>query len=360
MQALTSPLIAAAISAALVAQGNVVVPAAYANTDALSYEWLAGATRLHRQQTLVGASHLTAMVGRSITAIELRRTAVVEAYSAGSMTWSVTLSTSPNLPVACDNVFAANVGQDAVNVFNGTVTLPASPATGGPQTAVAWTASNTVRIDLTTPFVYGGGTLCIDVLGTPIVGQEVWWMADAVEEVIGGSQVTEVGGGCGVYGGPTHRWSDVAARSLVPGGRGQFRANGPANMPVIAMFGNAMPHAFPLTMLGMPTPGCECHLDPFAIFVMIGALFEPETHPLAFPSATAEVLIAIPATPAVFGFQMTTQWFDLAQLATSNAITWTVANSVPSLDMALVEGHPSLATGNVTNYLAHVLRFEYQ
>ena len=57
---------------------------------------------------------------------------------------------------------------------------------------------------------------------------------------------------------------------------------------------------------------------------------------------------------------MTTQWFDLTQLATSNAITWTVAGSIPSLDMALVEGHPSLATGNVTNYLAHVLRLEYQ
>jgi hypothetical protein len=184
-------------------------------------------------------------------------------------------------------------------------------------------------------------------------------MADAAEEVVPGTATTEIGNGCGIYGGPQHRWSEVHERSLVPGGYGVFRAEGPVNGPVLAMFGTATPTPFPLTLIGIPTPGCVCYLDPFAIPVMMPAVFEPEVHPLSF-GARAEVLVQIPATPSVFGFTMTTQWFDLLQLATSNAITWTVANAIPQLDMALVEGHPSQAFGTVSTYLAHVMRFEYQ
>ncbi|MCU0867908.1 MAG: hypothetical protein MUC36_29330 [Planctomycetes bacterium] len=56
------------------------------------------------------------------------------------------------------------------------------------------------------------------------------------------------------------------------------------------------------------------------------------------------------------GLQMATQWFDLVQLATSNTFHWTIGGAVPNLDMALVEGNSQGARGNVTNYLAHVLR----
>lgn len=360
MQTRILSLTAATFTAALTAQTNLVVPAAFATTDALSYEWLAGATAVHRQQILVGETHLSQMLNRPITALELRRTAVVEAYQGGSMNWTVTLSTSPSSPVACSNVFADNVGPDAAIVFQGTVTLPASPATGGPGSSVAWTAANTLRVDFTTPFQYGGGTLCIDVTGQPIPGQETWWMADAAEEVIAGAAVVEIGAGCGIYGGPQRRWSEVSPRSLVPGGRGQFRANGPANGPALAMFAlTPVANAFPLSLIGINTPNCWCHVDPLSILAMQPAVFEPEVHPLAFPTSTAEILLAIPATSAVFGFQLTTQWLDVTQLATSNALTWTVANSIPTLDMALIEGHPSGATGTATNYLAPVLRFEF-
>ena len=47
-------------------------------------------------------------------------------------------------------------------------------------------------------------------------------------------------------------------------------------------------------------------------------------------------------------------------MATSNAIQWTIASAVPTLDMALVEGHPSAAGGEVSVHLAHVMRFEFQ
>ena len=90
---LASVLPSIAFCATLTAQSHLVVPVANTNTDALSYEWIAGASRTHRQQTLVGATHIQALLGRQIDAIELRRTAVAEAYQGGAMTFAVTLST---------------------------------------------------------------------------------------------------------------------------------------------------------------------------------------------------------------------------------------------------------------------------
>jgi hypothetical protein len=350
----------AATLSALSAQSFVVVPAAYTNIDALSYEWIAGATDPQRQQTLIGPSHLQGLLGQTIEAIEFRRTAVVEAYAAGQMDLTVTLSTSPSTALAPSNQFAANVGFDALQVFQGTVNLPASPATGPRQTPVAWTSNNIVRVAFTTPFVYTGGTLCIDITGAPIAGQQTWWMADAVEEVIAGTQVVEVSGGCGIYGGPQHRWSEAHARSLVPGGVGVFRAQGTPNGIGFAMFGVPAVTPIPLGLLGLPSPGCTLGLDPAGGAVLMPAWFEPEVHPDLAGLATAEVLLPVPASAMMFGLQMATQWLDLAQLATSNTLHWTIGGAVPALDMALVEGHPLDDKGNVTNYLAHVLRLQVQ
>ena len=69
----------------------------------------------------------------------------------------------------------------------------------------------------------------------------------------------------------------------------------------------------------------------------------------------------LPGDPWLFGLTLATQWFDLAQPATSNALQWTVASQVPTLDMAFCEGHPSLPQAEVVApYRAHVFRFEYQ
>src|SRR5215475_4451174 len=94
----------------LVAQGapppqHAVVPAAYATTDAVAYEWIAGASRNLRQQTLVGASHLVGLVNHYVTAIEFRRTDANEVYAGGTTTMSVTLSTSPRDPLTCSNAY---------------------------------------------------------------------------------------------------------------------------------------------------------------------------------------------------------------------------------------------------------------
>lgn len=338
---------------------HAVVPAAYTNTDAISYGWIAGASRDVRQQTLVGPSHLQTLIGRELLALELRRTAANETYQGGTAHLTVVLSTSPNEPLRTDPTYYRNVGSDATQVYGGPVTLPTSPPDTGP--AVPWSPQNTVRIAFTTPFVYRGGTLCIDVVGQPIAGQNAnWWMADAEFEDIQGSALP-IGTGCGAFGGPQHAWSFASERTLLPGAHARFWAYGPPNGWTIAAFGVPTPTPIPLPAMGVPAPGCTMALNPNLLLATTVAMFEPEIDPRLWShGGSAEARIWIPNAPWVFGLSLATQWFDLTQPATSNTIQWTVANAMPSLDMALVEGHPGETHGEVAVHMAPVWRVEYR
>jgi hypothetical protein len=360
----TPLLIATALTAALAAQTpqHLVVPAAYGTNDAVSYAWLPGASREVRQQTLVGAGHLTPLLGRTLQAIELRRTAENEVFAGGTANLTVTLSIAPHTALEGSSTFAANVGGSPLQVYSGPVTFPTSPATPppSPTTAVAWTANNTVRIAFSQPFVYPGGTLCIDITGQPISGQNAnWWMADAEFEDISGT-VQNLGGGCGIYGGPSHEWAYVSPRSLLPGGYAHFQAYGTPWGIGIAAFGQRSPVGVPLSLLGLnAAPGCDAFLA--TIDAVMGTVFVPPTVPaLAASGGDAHIEFKIPASTSMFGLSLTTQWLDWTQIASSNAIEWTIASAMPTLDMALIDGHPSEAQGNISVHLAHVLRFEYQ
>lgn len=349
------------LAVAAVAQSPqlTVVPAAYATTDANSYVWIPGASEQVREQTLVGSSHLQAAIGHDITAIEFRRTAADETYAGGTADLTVTLSTSPRTPLTCASDYASNVGPDAVTVFQGQVTLPTSPPEVGP--AVAWSPNNVIRIPLQLPFRYLGGTLCVDITGSTVPGQSTaWWMADAVFEDIQG-QSTPIGAGCGLFGGANGEWSFVSERSLLAGGHAKFWGYGPPGSFALAVFGAASPVSIPLTVFGIPTPGCEMHLQPNAISGSLFAVFVPEADPrLAHRGGRASIELPLPNQQWMLGASLSTQWFDLGQLATSNALRWTVASQMPSLDLALVDGHPQDTGGNVSVHLAHVLRFEHQ
>ncbi|HEB53116.1 MAG TPA: hypothetical protein ENI87_07680 [bacterium] len=354
---LISPLFATA----LLGQQHLVVPSAYATNDAISFNWIAGASRDVRQQTLIDASRLAPMLGRDITAIEFRRTAANEVYQGGSANMTVTLSIAPHTPLACSSSFAANIGTNPVQVFNGTVTFPSSPAiAAGPGAAVSWSTQNVVRVPFATPFSYTGGTLCVDIVGLAIPGQEAnWWMADAEFEDLPGT-VTDVGAGCGAYGGVQSRWAHAARRSLVPGGYAHMFAYGTPYGLAIAAIGDRSPVGMPMSAVGFQSPaGCNLFLS--NVYYLEPHVFVPDPEPaLVDRGGRADVEIKIPALPASLGFQATTQWIDWSQMASSNAIEWTVAAAIPSLGMALVEGAAQEATGNVTAHLAHVLRFEYQ
>ena len=352
-----SVLLSALFAASVTAQSHLVVPAAYANQDAISFNWLPGASRDVRQQTLVGAAHLTPMLGETITAIEWRRSAKNEVFQGGVANLTVTLSIAPHDTLDATSWFAANVGPAPIVVFSGQVTLPTSPADPGPN--VAWTADNVVRVPLTTPFLYNGGTLCVDVVGAPVPGLNAdWWMADAMFEDLPGT-VVDLGGGCGTYGGPANTWSHVETRSLVAGGYAHFYAYGPPLELAIAAFGIGTPIGVPLNTLGFQSPpNCDLHLA--VLDTLVPAILIPDPNPfLASAGGRADFEFKLPGVPAILGAQMTTQWLEWSQMATSNALQWTVAGTMPTLDMALLEGDPSEPNGNLTVHLAHVLRFEH-
>ncbi|MCB9876980.1 MAG: hypothetical protein H6835_05185 [Planctomycetes bacterium] len=337
---------------------HLVVPAAYEHTDAISYQWIAGASRAVRQQTLIGAGSLQTLVGHSLTAIELRRSAKNETFAGGVANLTVTLSISPHDPLNITRAFAGNVGVAPQQVFSGAVQFPTSPPNPGPN--VAWTPDNVVRIAFATPFVYGGGTLCLDVVGTPIAGQEAaWWMADAMFEDVEGS-ATDLGGGCGGFGGPQHTWSHVATRTLVAGNYADFFAYGTPWSLAVAAFGLGNPTGLPVHALGLPSPiDCELHLS--TIDGLMPAVLVPHTDPmLQSRGGLAHIELKLPGAAQALGMQLTTQWLEWEQMATSNALQWTVCGALPTLDMALVEGDPSEAEGQVSVHLAHVLRFEFE
>lgn len=336
---------------------HVVAPAAYAATDAISVLWIPGSLDESRQQTLVGASHLTTCVGRALVALELRRSASAEACAGGAADLSITLSTSPSRPLHASAVFTANVGVDAVTVFRGTVAVPDSPGEPGP--AVSWAANNTVRIAFQQPFVYQGGTLCLDVVGRTVAGRQTgWWMADAVFEDLAGT-AHEVGAGCGPYGGPSARWSWTHVRKLVPGNHARFLASGPHQSFGVAAFGMRSSLPLPLTAFGLPSPNCQLHLG--TVDILLPAVFVPEVLPaLQAGPAMAIVGFWVPDHSAVFGTTMTTQWFEWSQLATSNAVEWSIAATIPVTDLTTIEGVPASPVGNVAVGHAHVLRFEVQ
>ena len=347
-----SLIIAIAMASSLTAQSHIVVPSSYGTTDGNSHNWLGGASHLQRQQTLIGANHLSAMVNKTISAIEFRRTAGNQTFAGGTANMTVTISTSTSTTKDVSSTFANNIGSAPVQVFSGNVTLPTSPPTVGPT--VNWTPNNVVLISFTTPFLYTGGRLCIDITGTPIAGQEAnWWMADAVFEDIPGT-VTDLGGGCGTY-------SDRASiqdYSLMVGGYAHMTAFGsPLGLAIAAIGAPGTP--LPLSALGFTPPG-NCNLMLSSLMILEPMLFIPDSNPIvAANGGRADFELKIPNIPGAQGLTLATQWFDWSETATTRALQWTIT-STPTVDMALIEGTPLGSTGNVTANLAHVIRFEYQ
>ncbi|HEB52200.1 MAG TPA: hypothetical protein ENI87_02975 [bacterium] len=353
------PVLALSFAAATTAQSVAVVPAQYAALDANRMSAIPGSVDPSRHQILVGASHLTALVGHGIQAIELRRSASNRVYQGGAVDLAVDLSITPTNPLDCSPTYAVNAGTSPVNVFTGTVAVATSPASPGP--AVSWSPANTVRIPFATPFHYTGGTLCIDIVGTPVTGQNLpWWPADGVAEAFGGT-VTDLGGGCGSYLGWTGQSAFLTPHSLVAGGFLEVFGQGTPYGLAIAAFGVRNPNPVPLWLTGLPaaSPSCELHLN--SLDMLMPTVFLPDPDPAyAGEGGKAHLTIKIPASPVVFGYTMTTQWLDWSEMATSNAIEWSVASLMPALDMALITGHPAEATGRATPNIAPVLRFEYQ
>ena len=345
------------LAAGLRAQANfTVVPPQHALVDANHQTGVPGVVD-QRTQILIGASQLASMAGQSIAAIELRRSAADETFAGGAIDLTVNISVAPHTPLACSATFSQNIGANPTTVFSGLISVPTSPATTG--SAVAWTPDNVVRIPVVPPYPYTGGTLCIDIVGHPVAGQEVqWWAADATFQQVPGT-TTDLGGGCSSNPASLGNWSSIETNSLVTGGHARMMAFGsPYGLAIAAIGPQSAP--IPLTTLGLNPPGA-CAMRVFPLTILIPTLFIPDPDPaFATSGGLADIVVKIPNVPAAQGFTLTTQWLDWTQQASSNAIEWTIAASVPSLDMASIEGHALDTEGNASVHIAPVIRFEHQ
>jgi hypothetical protein len=353
----TRNLVAAFVSCvAAGAQSHQVVPAAFASTDACRFGHVGGSTAARRAQTLVGASHLTQLVDRDITAIEFRRSAEPIAFDAGALQVSLSLSSMAVPTYDCSNHFASNVNtSNEVQVFQGQVSLPASPAEAGPS--VAWSADNTIRIAFQTPFHYTGGRLCVDLTGLAVPGLGAGnWVADFQWEDATGT-FANLGGGCG----PLAQSSDVEEFGLCVGGHTKFTAFGTANSLAFAVTGQPLPPpGLPLASLGL-SPAVP---DPQNCSLRIN--MQPDVVALVFMSdvlsptiGLGQWFLEIPNNHTLQGLSLATQWFDLATQSTTDGISWSIG-SAPQIDMATVEGDAQYASGRLSAHVAAIIRFEYQ
>lgn len=335
------------------AQVQATAPAGTDAVEGSSVLWLPGTELALRQQTVVDASLLTALVGRDLTALSFRRNGHATALTGGSAHWTVHVAHAPHGPLQASPSFAANAPAPQL-VFQGTVPFPASPAPTGPS----WSAQDSVRVDFSLPFRYLGGPLVVDITGTPGSAGPTSWPADAVRETVAGS-VTNVGDGCGAFGGTNHRWAHALAGTLVAGGTAQFTAWGtPGGLGMACVGSSAIANLYPLAaVLPGAAPGCNVHL--VDVLASAAVPFAGPVDPaLASLGGMGHFLLSIPNQPFALGATFATQWLDLSQsFATSNAEHWTIAPSTPALGMATVQALASETTGVVDPTLAHVLRF---
>lgn len=350
-------LLSCAFATPSLAQQYLVIPPAQATPDGDDQLWIGGTIAERRQMTLIDASLLPGQIGRPITAIAWRRNAAPEAFVGGTSQVTLHLSHATRTWSDASPTFATNAGPDRTQVFSGTVTLPDSPAVLGTQ--VAWTPDNMLRIQLTTPFVYQGGTLALEITGAPSQsGAAQWWPADAVWES-GDGTASHYGQGCGQ---PRALTADMTGTNLVPGGSVGFHVAGtPMDIALVAFAVQAgnidlAPHGF---------AGCHALLSaPLFSTSLLIDLAPHGQNPGAEGLAT--VVAQIPAGTTFLGSRFYTQWFSFGPngLRNSDSIDWTVATQTPALPMTLITApvlnNQQPEQGMVFPARGHVLRLESQ
>lgn len=340
---------------AVVAAQSTVIPATAANTAGGGALWAPGFAVPLRMQILVDEVHLASACGGTLRGLRLRRVAHDRAFDAGLAHWNVALSIAPHAAMAARTTFAANMGPAPVAVLQQTIAAPASPAPT--LHGATWSPDDTVEVLFTQPFSYPGGTLCIDITGTPDPLQpSPSWPIDAVQAPLFGT-VHDVGTGCGNHGAGT--WAFTDASSMVAGATARFSAFGtPSALAFFVIATGTQQNALPLEILG-GRPGCFGHL--VGVIDHVPTAFSAPVFP-ADPSfgGMAAVQLQLPRLPWILGASFGDQWLDFGQppFVSSNAHHWTVAASPPDLGMATVMAradHGTPANGEVLHTLAPVL-----
>ena len=356
MNAHLSTLFATSLCGAALAQQTETVPVESLLGDLNGKVAIAGFNNAGRQQILLNASTLTNVAGSSITRVSFRRDAShTDALEGGTANLTITMSPAPVSPRHAAAAFEENldVPGNRVQVFSGLVTLPPSPD-ASVRTVMWGTPSDVVHIDLSTPYAYGGGHLCIDIVGAPAAGNESgYWVPDGIVEINHGSVAT-VGHSCHPFGG-----ASVPTKSLVPGTSSRFVGYGEAGA-IGSLFIGTPSAAIDLSLFGLSTANCELYTIPF---VALPVTFQP----LPFAMDTANVGIArfdvkFSANPGSLGFAFRAQFASLTTtIETTEALDCVLASTLPDDQSAYVYAPSTGASvGAVHTNKAPAVQFTYQ
>lgn len=338
----------------------VVVPPTRAMSDATGGGGIAGLSQRFRMQVLIESTALTSLVQRDLTAIALRRDGqYLTAMTGGLTDVVVRLSTAPGAIKDASPVFATNHGVDVREVFRGRVTVPPAPALSH-RDGATWSTPHAIEVPFTLPFRYAGGTLCIDVEGSPVTGaSSPWWRVD-FELFTHDAHAVSVGSGC------DPRSSAHASRAtLLPGGSVDLLASGPRGAAGVLVLGtNVLSPGINLAFLG--APGCTVRVLPGLTLSGVFVAGRPPEY------GDIDMNVQLPASNALLGGTLAVQWIvfpnpiNAGRLSTTNALELHLASLPPSLPGVLVRSGPLSATqpmpttGRVFPQLMPVVRLSYQ
>ncbi|MBI5850638.1 MAG: hypothetical protein HZB39_06295 [Planctomycetes bacterium] len=311
-----------------IAQQLHAIPVEAANVDGNGSTWLPGCGDSGAKQVLIAARHLQPLVGRTIVGMAFRRDASwLAALPASDAAVALRIGACASDPDAPAADFATNLPQP-IEVFRGlTSMLPMPPITG----YQGWVAPHVFEITFTTPFLYSGGPLGIEIDGLSTTPRAYFPMDEVCEELRG--NIVDIGVACGPRVAELRNTAAVISTGLTPGGTAQIHLLGSEGNAAFAFFGvSLLPQPVNLTLIG--APGCQWYVDACtALAAPVVASGIPAVDGLA------SVRLHLPGTPTLLGGQLVVQWLEVGtgSLATSQALALTISAQMPTLCMAQLE-----------------------
>ncbi len=302
------------------------------------------------------------MRGSTVDALWFRRDPMFDRQlDAWSAQLTVQFSTAARSPFAAAEQFALNRGASPTTVFQGSLSAATSPAS--PPSPAPWSAAYAVRVPLSTPYVYSGGDLCIEISGTPVsAGAQRWWFDYYQADTT--AIVQPVGTPCGEPAVHYQRTAMAWHRNLAPGGTISITTVGRARSIGGLAFGP--PLASPISLESIGATGCTLHIQPA---VIVPTIYPQLASRVATPDSTA---LQIPAQTNLLGSPFWSQGVNLesgpqsnpAGVTTTNALKFTIASALPAVALttvrsdAVVIGAPLPDAGRVDLGRGPVMRFD--
>lgn len=323
-----------------------------------------------REQVLIDAARLVPLRGKRLLGLVVRRNLDGSPLVGGTVDWTVHLSTTATPPAEASPVFADNAAAaQQTLVFRGAVVVPDSPIPATPLDP--WSPTNAFAVTFTPSvnFVYAGGTLVLDLTGTPRqAGAPHFWYVDQEEDPVQGA-VTSFGLTCSTF--HASGQTLTAQPGIQIGNPLRLVGFSRPGASSLLLLGAAIPGGFDLGVTG--APGCFQHVGA----ALAVGLVERGVLPNFYAACTNFELRVPPAAPLLgtsVCAQMAdletglpkAQWTNAAGLTTSNALRLDLAKQAPALGLATVRSDevesnkPFPDRGDVDVRRGPVLRLVYQ